>query len=111
MRLLLIDVHFTGSEFGDSKSRVYVLGPDDGHSRLVDIARQLSSAVAMQRLSLDHLTVSYVDSVVQGKFVYFYLPNALAAFDRLAAWHGTVARMSVLAGRLSLSHARPSAAE
>ena len=47
---------------------MFVLGPDDGHSKLADIARQLSEEVAMQRLSLDSLTVSYVDSVVQGEF-------------------------------------------
>jgi len=51
-----------------SKSRVFVLGPEDGHSKLVDITRELSREVAMQRLSLDGLTVSYVDSVIQGKF-------------------------------------------
>jgi len=46
---------------------VFVLGPEDSHAKLTDIARQLSSEVAMQRLSLDNLTISYVDTVVQGK--------------------------------------------
>ena len=55
-------------DFSDIKSRVYVIGPEDGQARLADIARQLSADVAMQRLSLESLTVSYVDSVVQGKF-------------------------------------------
>jgi len=57
----------TGKDFGCSKSHVCVLGPEDGHAKLADIARHLSSEVAMQRLSLDNLTISYVDSVVQGK--------------------------------------------
>jgi len=57
----------TGKDFGCSKSHVFVLGPEDGHAKLADIARHLSSEVAMQRLSLDNLTISYVDSVVQGK--------------------------------------------
>lgn len=47
---------------------MFVLGPEDGHSKLVDITRQLSAEVAMQRLSLDSLTISYVDSVIQGKW-------------------------------------------
>jgi len=55
-------------DFAGSKSRVFVLGPEDSHSKLADIARQLSKEVSMQRLSLDALTVSYVDSVVQGEF-------------------------------------------
>jgi len=58
----------TVKDFGGSKSRVFVLGPDDGHSVLADIARQLSEEISMQRLSLDSLTVPYVDSVIQGKW-------------------------------------------
>ena len=55
-------------DFGGSKSHVFVLGPEDGQAKLADIAKQLSAEVVMQRLSLDNLTISYVDSFVQGKF-------------------------------------------
>ena len=54
---------------GGSKSRVFVLGPESGHSKLTDIARQLSAEVAMQRLSVDSITIPYVDSVIQGESV------------------------------------------
>ena len=57
----------TAKDLGCSKSRVFVVGPEDGRAKFADIARQLSSEVAMQRLSLDSLTISHVDSVVQGK--------------------------------------------
>jgi len=61
-------VNVTAKDFVGCKSRVCVLGPEDGRAKLADIARQLSAQVAMQRLSLDSLTIPYVDSVVQGKF-------------------------------------------
>jgi len=68
MVTLCLVICVAAKDFGCSKSRVFVLGPEDSHAQLADIARQLSSEVAMQRLSLDGLTISYVDSVVQGKF-------------------------------------------
>ena len=58
---------------GQGSSRIFILGPEDGRQRLVEIARQLSREVAAHRLTPNDITVSRVDELVQGNNTRLHL--------------------------------------
>lgn len=52
---------------------VRVVGPEDGQRRIVDVAKQLGTSVAQQRLSLDDITIDRIDLMMSGSCLDFIL--------------------------------------
>jgi dehydrodolichyl diphosphate syntase complex subunit NUS1 len=71
---------------------VFIVGPDNGRQGLVAVAKQLSVAIAMQRLLPCDITVPYVDSIIHG-VCGFPDPDLVLKFGRVESvlgflpWH------------------------
>jgi hypothetical protein len=50
-------------------TQIFILGPEDGRQKIVDLARQFSREVLAHKLAHTDITVSRVDEMMQGKFV------------------------------------------
>jgi len=55
----------SGDQSPPVTTRVRLIGPDDGRKRVVDVARQLNTEVAKQRMSRDDVTVTRMDAMMQ----------------------------------------------
>jgi len=82
LSVMLIDKLSAHSGDHQAGTKVRLVGPDDGRKRIIDVARQLSTEVARQRMSRDDVTVTKIDAMMQEEDL-FCDPDLVIKFGKV----------------------------